>query len=725
MTCPDPNTLAALDSLGDDERAAIVDHAAGCDSCRGVVFAVVATTAGTGTPPPSTSEADPATIDRYRVERRIGVGAMGMVFAAYDPELDRRVAVKLMRAGGSADRLRREAQVLAKLTHPNVVAVYDAGAFGDGTFIAMALVDGENLRAWLREPRTLAEVIAAIVQAARGVIVAHAAGIVHRDIKPDNIFVGRSGEVLVGDFGLARPGGERATAIGIEDSNELTQTGAIVGTPAYMAPEQIAGEATQASDQFSLCVTAWEALYGARPFQGGTLQELAAAIRRGPPGEPKPGVPAHVVAAIRKGLAADPAERHASVAVLLAALEHRRRRWPVLAGAAVVAVAASTIAVVATRSPALDPEAEALAVCAALPAMTQPQVTPTGPLAGDIEMRISGYVKRWTAVRDELCAANARHELPDPSYAAAGRCLERRAKTFAILGEPFAKADPFDVVILSEQLEEPSDCRNAQPGPVPSEALAELQADVDRFGLLRRVGALSLIAPAALIARADALADPATSAEVLFVAGATLFARNRADAEATLLRAGKLAEEARDDRTRTRVTAMLAEVLARASRTAEAAVQRDVASSAAPRAGDAISQIAAAHASAMVARAQHDNEAEIAGLRRVVELQRARVGVSFALMLAVHDLSYALQRIADPRSREAIAEGRLLAERMQLPADGRAAIDPLDFPAAVEVAERAVAEARGERSPRLGQLLVDLGYAYDNFGDIQRSLDAH
>ncbi len=152
-------------------------------------------------------------VGRYVVLDRIGAGGMGVVYAAYDPELDRRVALKLLRPdrfGGDAGRLRllREAQALARLTHPNVVAVYDVGTFGDRVFVAMELVEGETLRQWLRaeprSPRPWREVLERFLPAGRGLAAAHAAGLVHRDFKPENVLLGRDGRARVVDFGLAK-----------------------------------------------------------------------------------------------------------------------------------------------------------------------------------------------------------------------------------------------------------------------------------------------------------------------------------------------------------------------------------------------------------------------------------------------------------------------------------------------------------------------------------------
>src|SRR5688572_26549620 len=194
----------------------------------------------------------PGTIGRYRVLRWVGAGGMGVVFAAHDPELGRDVAVKVVHGRSG---LRREAQALAKLTHPNVVSVHDVGCDGDVVYIVMQLVDGATIDEWIRA-RALDQtaIVALYVQAGRGLAAAPDAGLVHRDFKPSNVLVDRDGTVRVTDFGLARgEGGD----------------GEVSGTPAYMAPEQFALEPiSAATDQFGFCVSLWEALTGARPFPG-------------------------------------------------------------------------------------------------------------------------------------------------------------------------------------------------------------------------------------------------------------------------------------------------------------------------------------------------------------------------------------------------------------------------------------------------------------------------
>ncbi|MBC7976800.1 MAG: serine/threonine protein kinase, partial [Myxococcales bacterium] len=232
-------------------------------------------------------------VGRFVLLERLGRGGMGVVYLAYDPELDRRVAVKLVTAEGAGEeaataRLLREAQALAQLSHPNIVAVHDVGRVGTGIYVAMEYVEGATLGAWLRErPRRCHEIVAVFAAAGRGIAAAHEAGLVHRDIKPDNIMVGRDQRVRVLDFGLARSSGMRpGTGEGGSSRNgtlgagnldlQLTAVGAVMGTPVYMAPEQYAGALADArSDIYSLCVALWEAMHGRRPFAGDSLPELA------------------------------------------------------------------------------------------------------------------------------------------------------------------------------------------------------------------------------------------------------------------------------------------------------------------------------------------------------------------------------------------------------------------------------------------------------------------
>ncbi|MFO0631770.1 MAG: serine/threonine-protein kinase [Nannocystaceae bacterium] len=279
-------------------------------------------------------------IGRYVVTSRLGQGGMGVVMAAYDPQLDRRVAIKLMRASRAdrvereARRLQREAMAMARMTHPNVITVHDVGEHAGRVYVAMELVEGETLTARLHARLPWAQALELFTQAGRGLAAAHARGLVHRDFKPDNVMVGHDGRVRVMDFGLAhdsRPDTEPASV----DGNEApppgtiahsmpTHAGRIAGTPGYIAPELHRGLPADArSDQFAFGVALYVALYGVRPFAGDNPYELAAATMSGTiRDEPaERAVPAWLRQIVRRTLASDSCSLRA---------EHARcsRRWP-------------------------------------------------------------------------------------------------------------------------------------------------------------------------------------------------------------------------------------------------------------------------------------------------------------------------------------------------------------------------------------------------------------
>ncbi|MCB9788659.1 MAG: serine/threonine protein kinase [Deltaproteobacteria bacterium] len=275
--------------------------------------------------------AAPPHFGRFLVLERAGAGAMGVVYAAYDPSLDRRVALKVLRGAGNTprerDRARREALALARVNHPNVVSVFEVGETDGRVFIAMEYVDGPHLAAWLaaRTP-DWRQIVETFITVGGGLAAAHDQGLVHRDFKPGNVLVGPDGRPRIIDFGLARAADGAPFDDGATDSallgDTLTRTGRLMGTPAYMAPEQLdGGEPTPASDQFAFCVALFEMLHGAPPFVRDSLPMLRLAIARGAIAVPEHSpVPPGVVAVIRRGLAASPAARWPSMDQLLVAL---------------------------------------------------------------------------------------------------------------------------------------------------------------------------------------------------------------------------------------------------------------------------------------------------------------------------------------------------------------------------------------------------------------------
>ncbi|MEM6994640.1 MAG: protein kinase [Myxococcota bacterium] len=290
-----------------------------------------------------------ARIANFSIERTLGAGAMGVVLLARDADLGRRVAIKLLapRYGDDAEahkRLLREAQSVAQLQHPNVVALHQVGIQDGRVFLVMEYVDGGTLRQWVdAEPRTWREIVGVYCQAGAGLIAAHNAGLVHRDFKPDNVLIGNDGRVRVSDFGLVgAQGSEEIMETPVSEDLRLTQTGTVLGTPAYMAPEQFAGmQVDAAADQFAFCVSLFEALFGRRPFAGSNPGALLLSIESGEL-QPAPRghrVPARVLRAIRRGLDPAPSGRHASLSTLVDLLQDsvRPKRTLQLAAAAAVA----------------------------------------------------------------------------------------------------------------------------------------------------------------------------------------------------------------------------------------------------------------------------------------------------------------------------------------------------------------------------------------------------
>lgn len=333
-------------------------------------------------------------VTRYLVVECIGSGGMGVVYKAYDPELDRRVALKILQIGAREDpqearvRLLREAQALARVSHPNVVSVYDMGTYEGSVFVAMEYLEGTNLGTWLQgRPRALTEILDVFVKAGRGLEAAHQAGLVHRDFKPSNVLVGAQGDVHVLDFGLARathavPGGatlgehseERARSVKAPPLSEaaatrwtestgehgskrsllatpLTQVGMVVGTPAYMSPEQFMGSETDArSDQFSFCVALYEAVYRNRPFVGATLESLRNRVLAGEicPAPRDRGVPDWLRRVLTRGMAPERRDRWPSMGALLTRLNRdptsrTRRRVAVWALASIGVAVLGTV----------------------------------------------------------------------------------------------------------------------------------------------------------------------------------------------------------------------------------------------------------------------------------------------------------------------------------------------------------------------------------------------
>ncbi|HUS29793.1 MAG TPA: protein kinase [Kofleriaceae bacterium] len=311
--CPAPDQLLGFASgeLSDDQSASLEQHLDSCAECRAVLSNMAR-----GGPPPS--------FGRYRIDTVLGSGGMGIVYRAYDPQLARSLAIKVVRRAGDDTqgraRLVREAQALARLSHPNVCHVYDVGTEGEEVWLAMELIDGVQLRQWAGERRQREEILSVLLGAAEGIAAAHNAGLVHRDIKPENVLVTRDNRAIVTDFGLARAeDAVNPNASTISADPHLTATGAIAGTPAYLAPEQLLGDPIdQRVDQFAWAVMAWELLTGSRPFPI-VFAVRVEAIRAGVKAPPE--LPRGLAAPLMRAMAASPSDRYASMRELIDALK--------------------------------------------------------------------------------------------------------------------------------------------------------------------------------------------------------------------------------------------------------------------------------------------------------------------------------------------------------------------------------------------------------------------
>ncbi|MDC0670675.1 serine/threonine-protein kinase [Nannocystis radixulma] len=590
-------------------------------------------------PPPQ-----PFRIDRYTVIRQLGVGGMGAVYLAYDEELDRCVALKWMHAAeteGSFGRARmlREAQALAKLSHPNVIHVYAVGSAAGRVFLAMEFFNGLTLRTWQkRQARTWREVLAAYVQAGRGLAAAHAAGLVHRDFKPDNAMIDATGRVCVVDFGIARVPAQgddevpslpqsltesaRLFASDSALSGPLTEAGTLLGTPAYMAPEQmLRAPADARSDQFGFCVSLWEGLYGARPFVGRRLEELAPQVFSGTLRTPRGPVPAALAAVLRRGLSLDPDARFPDMAALLAALTEagqRGRRRLLAAGAlAAIAVAAGLGYMVAGAGP--DGQiGERCRAGAGLVAGWDEQgraaaraaVLATGaPFAADAwaaaAVRLDAYADELKDMSTRACLLRHSGGLAAEVLALHDGCLERRGAELAAVAGVLRAAD-VDAVRGAAQaaggLTPLSRCTDLaalraeaekMPPPREAEQVAAVAALRDRLaGAKAEYDAGRFVtardAARGCVETAEAIGYPPALAEALVRFGLTQSATaDYAGARETLRRAFAVAEAAGHDEAAVHAATQLVHVDGvRLGRRAEALLWSDVADAKLRRVGD-------------------------------------------------------------------------------------------------------------------------------------------
>ncbi|MEM7152772.1 MAG: serine/threonine-protein kinase [Myxococcota bacterium] len=518
------------------------------------------------TPPPSSEDDDASLVERlerehearirpgmrlgrYEVEQPLGRGGMGVVVAAHDPELGRRVALKLLHGTNEREqaRLLREARALAQLNDRHVITVNDVGTVDGRVFIAMELLEGQTLLQWCREgPRPWSQVLAAFVDAGRGLAAAHTAGLVHRDFKPANVMMTDDGRVVVLDFGLARefeqspsepqPEGQ-ADRTDDPETADLTRTGQRLGTPAYMAPEQRKGlRCGPATDQFSYCVALWEALFGCLPEQAAHPGRSASFDAAAGP------VPSRLRRLLTRGLAEDPDQRHPQLSGLvdeLHALLRPRAQWWAPVTVAALSGAAVALALVSSEPPPCTGSAQRWAesfdetkAAAVASALSKPDIPWTERVRDDVGARLNTYGQSWVAEHRAACRAT-RIEGSDSEAVLDLRmlCLDRRRRAFGALVEVLTDADveaAAQAVQAVDALAPVSDCRNVErlqaavPLPSGDDPRAEAAEIFDRIGRVealrraRRYDDAAALAEAT-VQRAVALAHPPTEADARLV----------------------------------------------------------------------------------------------------------------------------------------------------------------------------------------------------------------
>ena len=487
------------------------------------------------------------TIGRYVVLSCLGAGGMGVVYAAYDPELDRKVAIKLLRAGagghGASGRMRlmREAQAMARLQHPQVIAVYDVGTLAEQVFIAMEFIDGGTLTSWLTEqPRTPRQIIEVFVLAGRGLAAAHTAGLIHRDFKPDNVLIAKDGQVRVMDFGLARSVGQtqhedpQATPPDGSSADpadarypespsssqvlkvQLTRTGALMGTPRYMSPEQYEMRPTDPrTDQFSFCVALFEALYGFPPFAGDNLTTLGFNVVRGKVQSVPPDtkVPAWVLKVLLRGLSVNADDRYPDMAALLQALSRERRKGSRLWAVGVLVGAIALLGnlgyhLVQQRKDSLCHGAERKLTGIwdepRKAALGKALLSTGKSYAPDVWTRVQAaldtYAQEWVAMRTDSCRATARGFQSQEVSDLRVRCLDERLGEFDALARILSKADEAVLEQASSaahELPPIADCADVealnQPMPLPADPdrrarVNKLSAELAELRALERIG---------------------------------------------------------------------------------------------------------------------------------------------------------------------------------------------------------------------------------------------
>ena len=631
--------------------------------------------APTATAPGSAAPFPAQEIGRYRIESLLGRGGMGSVYAAFDPELERRVALKVLSGDRgervTRERLLREARAMARLRHPNVITVFEVGSAGEHDYVAMELVDGSDLYDWLRRARpSHREIVTAFVQAGEGLIAAHAVGLIHRDFKPQNVLRWRDGTVEVSDFGLAREISEAAPPEPPSMRNtptplaQLTMTGSVVGTPAYMAPEQAEGApAGAAADQFSFCVALWEAFAGELPFRG-SRKQIHAAMLRGPAALDATRIPRSLRSLLRRGLDPDPARRWPSMIDVVRRLErYARRRTLVfgLAGAIVSTFAA--IGLVAARAPTNPCARPRLDVGQAWPIARRVGLIARGQESA--VRSIDGDLRTWTGVRANACKLEPARRVP------ALACLDGVMGRIDGVADAVARV-PQPGIAIEELLIDPHMCEQ----PTPPRLVPRLGPGY-RAVITRRLGESQNPEPLtqAVIDRlvAGAGDDPCGAAAATWYGGLFL-ANSLVAGRATLARAATFADACDDDYERFQVTWTAAAFELRQPLSDEALRALEHVEAAARRLGEAQALADADRFKAERARAEGRIDDMIAVDTSVMQRYRAR-GVVVSYLHVAQNVFRA--RTLRGRPEDVSAAAPLLDEMHAVAIDGRAAEDPL------------------------------------------------
>ncbi len=523
------------------------------------------------------------TLGHFVIIDAIGFGGMGEVYAARDVELDRKVAIKVLRHGtfGSEERrarLRREAQALAKIVHPNVVTVHEVAEDKGHVYIAMEFVEGETLAAWLAEARPWRDILSRFVQAGRGLLAAHHQGLIHRDFKPENVFVGSDGRVRVGDFGLVGMEGGSPSNPSISPSgppaasgtpSQLTDPGRTMGTPRYMAPEQHVGGTIDArTDEFAFAVALYCALYRRPPFGGKTLAEVRQNVldQRLQPIPRGSGVPRWLERIVLRGLNREPDARFPGMDAFLGALERgsrRRARWMIVGAAAALAAGAGAWALLRT-----DPCGGSAAMFAGAwddgvkAAVTKAFVASGRTYAADVARRVGGaldgYAATWAVARTDACRATAvRREQSAEVLDARMACFDQRLEGVRQLTRLLAAADgpTVDRSISAALGLDPIDgCsaaniarRPRRGAPTPeTRAVAQRLAEVSALLRLGRLKAAQELSPK-LVDQARVVGDKPLLAEALLLHGRVIQEKDSVAAVKALEEAASLGTAIEDD----------------------------------------------------------------------------------------------------------------------------------------------------------------------------------